>query len=77
MGYTFPSDIQQQLNQLMATGVFQSEDDLIRHAMANLALQQADLAAVAASLRDFDNGERGCSASDSITAIREKLGQNL
>ncbi|MDZ4656541.1 MAG: hypothetical protein SH868_03065 [Bythopirellula sp.] len=76
MGYTFPHDIQRQMNELMATGVFPSEDDLLRQAMSNLAVQQDDIAAIAASLRDFDNGERGCSAADSLVAVRDKLGLN-
>ena len=74
MAYSFPQDIQQQLDQLMSTGVFLSEDEVLRQAMSNLAAQQTDLAAIAASLRDFDNGEQGWPAADTVLAVREKLG---
>jgi Arc/MetJ-type ribon-helix-helix transcriptional regulator len=74
MAYAFPQDIQQQLDQLMATGVFLSEEEVIRQAMSNLAAQQTDLAAIAASLRDFDDGERGWPAANTVLAVREKLG---
>lgn len=70
MAYAFPHDIQQQLNQLMATGAFPSEEELLRQAMASFAAQQEDLTAVAASLRDFDGGERGISAAESLAAVR-------
>ena len=73
MAYAFPSDIQQQLNQLMATGAFPSEDEVLRQAMAIFAVQQDDLAAVAASLRDFDSGERGIAAAESMAAVRANL----
>jgi Arc/MetJ-type ribon-helix-helix transcriptional regulator len=72
MSYAFPHDIQQQLNQLMATGAFPSEDEVLRQAMTTFAAQQDDLAAVAASLRDFDGGERGISAGESLAVVRRK-----
>lgn len=74
MSYAFPSDIQHQVDSLMATGAFPSEDDLLRQAVSNLSTQQEDLLAVAASLRDYDNGERGIPAEESIRQIRVKLG---
>jgi Arc/MetJ-type ribon-helix-helix transcriptional regulator len=74
MAYAFPQDIQRQLDQLMATGAFRSEDELLRQAVTTLAAQKDDLTAIAASLKDFDNGERGISAAESLGRVRTAIG---
>jgi Arc/MetJ-type ribon-helix-helix transcriptional regulator len=74
MSYEFPHDIQNQVDQLMATGAFHTEEDLLRIAVSSLASQQEDLLAVAASLADFDNGERGIPAAESLLQLRSELG---
>jgi Arc/MetJ-type ribon-helix-helix transcriptional regulator len=74
MSYLFPEDIQSQVDQLMATGVFDNQDELLRQAVSALAAQQDDLVAVADSLADFDCGERGISAVESLHQVRHILG---
>jgi Arc/MetJ-type ribon-helix-helix transcriptional regulator len=60
-----PEDVQLQVDQLMATGVFDNEGDVLRQAVFSLAAQKDDLIAVAESLNDFDRGERGIPAAES------------
>jgi hypothetical protein len=37
------------------------------------AVSRDDTLAITASLRDFDNGERGCSAAESVELLRAKF----
>jgi Arc/MetJ-type ribon-helix-helix transcriptional regulator len=73
MSYIFPADIQCQVDQLMASGAFGNEDELLRQAVASLIAQKDDLVAVAESLADFDRGERGIPAAESLRQARRGL----
>lgn len=55
----------------MSTGAFRKEDELLRQAMFVLAAHQEDLAAISASLDDFDKGERGIRVAESLGLVRE------
>jgi len=76
MSYPFPPDIQEQIDELMAIGAFSTEEDVLRHAISAYVAQRNDLAAVAASLEDYDKGERGIPARESLAAIRKQLRSN-
>ena len=59
MPYPFPSDVRQLVDHQLASGGYQSEDQLLREALRSLSAQDDDLAALeeAISELDFDSGQ--------------------
>jgi putative addiction module CopG family antidote len=54
MGYQFPPDIQERVQAQIASGVFQSEDEVLREAIETLEHRQRGLAELQAMVREAD-----------------------
>ena len=51
-----PADIQLRINELLGTGRFASEEEILRAAVAALEEQNADLTAIQSGINDMENG---------------------
>ena len=81
MAYQFPPDIEQRIKAQLETGQFQSEDDVLREAIATLEKRQFGLnelqAMVAEADADIAAGRVGpFDAEETKRAVRERLAQN-
>lgn len=56
MSYPFPPDVGQRVNNQLAKGSYQSEDEVLRAAMAALEREHDDLAAISAGIEDVKAG---------------------
>ena len=56
MSLIIPPDVQERVNALLGTGLYGSEEDILRAAIAALEQQNADLAAIQSGLNDMENG---------------------
>ena len=56
MSYNLPPDVQDQIRQQIATGQYNSEDDVLRAALRALAFRRDELAAIQAGLDDVEAG---------------------
>ena len=74
MPYQFSPEVDQLVKQQMATGAYQSEDQLLVDALHALAQRNADLAAVHEAIRDMDGGDTGRPLSEVAGEIRGKHG---
>ena len=56
MPYPFPSDVGQRLHSKNASGLYQSEDDVLRAAMSTLEREHDDFTAIQAGVEDMESG---------------------
>jgi Arc/MetJ-type ribon-helix-helix transcriptional regulator len=56
MSLTVPEDIQQRMIALLGTGLYASEEEILRAAVAALEEQNADLTAIQGGIDDVENG---------------------
>ncbi len=56
MSYLFPPDVDQRIRTQLEKGVFQSEDDVLRAAIAALERESNDLEAIQAGIDDITAG---------------------
>jgi len=56
MPYDLPPDVQDQIREHIATGLYSSEDDVLRAALRALAFRRDELAAVQAGIDDMEAG---------------------
>ena len=56
MNYLLPSDVEQRVQSHLETGLYQSEDDVLRAAMTALDREHDDLAAIQAGIDDMEAG---------------------
>jgi Arc/MetJ-type ribon-helix-helix transcriptional regulator len=73
MAYQFPADVASRLAELMATGNYSSEDDVLRVALDALHDRDEDFAAIRAGWEDVQAG-RYYSLAEVDDAIRQKHG---
>ena len=73
MVYPFPPDVDQLMRERMASGLYKSEDDVLRDALDALAERSADLAAIQAGIDDMDAG-RMKPFSEVDAAVRQRRG---
>jgi len=78
MPYPFPSDIQQRVQAQLASGQFNSEDEVLREAMATLESRQRGVEELRRMVREADNniaaGRVGLfDAEETKRAVRERL----
>lgn len=73
MPYLFPPDVDQLVRIRMATGNYQSEDDLLRHALGALAEQEEDAAAVEEALAELAAGDPGLPLAEAFREIRQRF----
>lgn len=59
MAHQYPPDLKQQLKEQMATGLYDSEAEVLREALRALKRQDQDLAAVKEAISDMEAGDRG------------------
>ena len=78
MPYSFPPDIQQSIRAQIASGEFESEDEVIREAMASLESRQRGLHQLQKMVAEADGdvaaGQVGLfDAEETKRAVRERL----
>jgi predicted transcriptional regulator len=73
MSYAFPPAIKQLLDQNMATGMYQSEDDVLQAALHVLSDYNATVADIRQGMIDYEHG-RGQPLSEAMADIRQQLG---
>lgn len=73
MNHEFPPDLEQQLQEQMTLGHYDSESDLIRDALQALRTQNEDMAAIQAGLDDLD-ADRVRPLRDIASDIRQRHG---
>jgi Arc/MetJ-type ribon-helix-helix transcriptional regulator len=56
MSLIIPADVQERVNALLGTGLYSSEEEILRAAVAALEQQNADLAAIQGGINDLENG---------------------
>jgi putative addiction module CopG family antidote len=59
MPYNLPPDVQDLIRQEIATGLYNSEDDVLRAALHALTLRRDELTAIQAGLDDLEAGRLG------------------
>jgi Arc/MetJ-type ribon-helix-helix transcriptional regulator len=56
MSLMIPADVQERVNALLGTGLYASEAEILRAAVAALEEQNADLRAIQGGIDDMENG---------------------
>jgi predicted transcriptional regulator len=70
MNYSFPDDIQSAIIECLSSGDYETEDDVLRAALAALIQQKEDLAAIEEGLEDVDAGEPGVPLEEVLRQMR-------
>jgi Arc/MetJ-type ribon-helix-helix transcriptional regulator len=79
MAYQFPPDLDELVREQMASGNYDSEDDLLRDALLAFsgdgeAIVDEDVAALEEALRELDAGDPGVDLDEAFRRIRERHG---
>ena len=74
MPYTFPPDLQRQVNERMASGRYATEDDVLRDAFDSLTWEEQELQAVMQAVEALDNGDDGLPLDIAFDHLRRKHG---
>lgn len=69
MIYPFPPDLKQLVADRLASGQYQSEDDVLREAMHALARQDDDWLAVREAIAEWKAGDEGIPVKEAIQII--------
>lgn len=73
MSYQFPPDIATIVHNQIAAGLFETEDEVLRAALASLSTdEEEDLRAIQASIDDMERGDAGQSAEEVFAELRSK-----
>ncbi|MCH8046221.1 MAG: type II toxin-antitoxin system ParD family antitoxin [Planctomycetes bacterium] len=72
MIYQFPPDLEDEINERMASGQYASQDDLFRDALRALRLQDADVIAVKEAIADMEAGDRGIPFDQFVEEFRKQ-----
>ena len=72
MIYQFPPDLEDEINERMASGQYASQDDLFRDALRALRLQDADVTAVKQAIADMEAGDLGIPFDEFVEEFRQK-----
>ena len=70
MPYQFPPDVEKLVSDRMASGNYETEDDLLRDALQALAEEDSDLEALREAIEAFENGDEGVPLDEAIATIR-------
>jgi len=74
MSYQFPTDVNQAIQSLMATGNYSSEEEVLRSALAVLQQHEEDFEAICEGLADLEAGRvRPFSELDAEFRHRHKI----
>jgi Arc/MetJ-type ribon-helix-helix transcriptional regulator len=75
---TIPADIQERVNALLGTGRYASEEEILRAAVTALEVQDADLAAIQAGVKDMERGRyRPFAEFDAEFRRRNQIGTDV
>ncbi|MEX2119150.1 MAG: type II toxin-antitoxin system ParD family antitoxin [Pirellulales bacterium] len=72
MPYEFPPDVERLVRDQMASGKYQSEDDVLREALESLSAAEADIEAIRQALAELQAGDPGVELDEAIHLIRAK-----
>lgn len=73
MQYAFPPDLQKLVEAQLATGIYSSEDDLLREALRALTEEDEDLAAVREAIAEWRAGDPGMPLNEAFDEIRRNV----
>lgn len=73
MAYSFPAELQDLVNQQMATGHYSSEDELLREALLALEEDDSDLIALREAAADYEAGDRGIPLDEVFSKMDERI----
>ncbi len=74
MNYPFPVDVGERVKSQLALGLYQTEDDVLRAAMAALEREHDDCAAIQAGIEDMEAGRyRPFSQVDAEFRLRHNI----
>jgi len=76
MSYAFPPEIKQLIDQNLATGMYGSEEDVLRAALHSLSDYHATIADIRQGRLDYEQG-RGEPLAETMANIRQQLGNKL
>ena len=71
MAYSFPQDVQQLVDARMATGHYQTEDDVLREALRALRDEDEDLEAVRVAVAELQAGDPGTPLDEAFDIVRQ------
>ena len=72
MIYRFPPDLEDEINERMASGQHASQDELLRDALRALRLQDSDVTAVKEAIADMEAGDRGIPFDQFVEEFRKQ-----
>ena len=72
MTHQFPPEIDELIRKQMATGQYESEDQLLIDALRSLESEQQEWLAIKESLDTLDQGEQGVSLDEAFESVRTK-----
>jgi putative addiction module CopG family antidote len=70
MHYSFPADLQELIAARLATGLYSTEDEVLREALRALSEQDEDLAAVQDAISEWRAGDMGTPLAAAFDEIR-------
>ena len=70
MPYHFPPDVEKLVADRMASGNYETEDDVLRDALQALAEEESDLEALREAIAALKNGDDGAPLDEAIATIR-------
>ena len=74
MPYPFPPDLDQLVKERMASGIYDSEEDLIRCALLALEHEEEDVRAIEQAIQEWQSGDAGIPLDEAFAAIRARHG---
>ena len=72
MPYQFPPEVDELIRNQMATGQYESEDDVLREALHALRRRDEDVAAVKEAIADMQAGDRGVPFDEFVNRFRKQ-----
>lgn len=70
MAFPFPPDLQEFVRERLASGKYNSEEEILRDAFQALAEEEEDLEAVREAVAEWQSGDPGVPLDDAIETIR-------
>jgi len=72
MPYQFPPEVDELIRKQMATGQYESENDVLREALHALRGRDQDVAAVKEAIADMQAGDRGVPFDEFVSKFRKQ-----
>ena len=73
MAITLPPDVQQMVAAMLASGRYQSEEEVLRDALRALAEQDEDLDAIRKAIAEWKDGDAGMPLTEAFQVIRRRV----